>query len=335
MEQFRLKRTKMVDDAALNHTPQTVFKSFLIFIIAHVIAGFIGSIITTIPTLIWMATDSSFIEFMKDYMAQTMNGQVTEEYLNAFLTSYMSSIPWWVILVGALSSASFILVAVFYCKRFEKRPLSSLGIYKKGWIKEYLIGAGIGVLMASLAYLIALLSGGVSIKVNPEGFSIGVILFLFAFMIQGFAKEIFFRGYYMITVARDYKVAIAVAFSSIAFAIMDGGLTALSLVNILLLGAFLGIYVFKRGDIFGASAIHALWLFVQGNIFGTGARGQGALPSVFVSTLNEGKELASGGQSGLEGGIASTIVLLIALGAIFLVKEKKGIVSLTEEVCSD
>ncbi len=335
MEQFRLKRTKMVDEAALNHKPQPLFSSFWIFVLVNIIASAIGSFIATIPTLIWMLFDAEFIGFMKEYMAQAMNGELNEEYLNSFVASYISNIPWWVLLVSILSSASFIVVAIFYCKKFEKRSIASLGIFKKGFIKEYSFGALIGILMAALTYLIAFLSGGVSIKLNGEGFSFAVILFLVGFIIQGASREIFYRGYYMITIARDYKVAAAVSISSIVFALMEGGMTFLSIINILLLGIFLGIYVFKRGDIFGASAIHAMWCFVQGNVFGTSVRGLKILPSIFTTTLNEGKELANGGVYGLEGGIASTIVLLIAIGVIFLVKEKKGIVSITEETRLD
>ncbi|HZK27488.1 MAG TPA: hypothetical protein VFD00_08125 [Thermoclostridium sp.] len=63
-----------------------------------------------------------------------------------------------------------------------------------------------------------------------------------------------------------------------------------------------------------------MWNFAQGNIFGISVSGMDMMASVFsFAPTNEG-ELINGGTFGLEGGLAVTIVLILATIAVLLVK---------------
>lgn len=65
-----------------------------------------------------------------------------------------------------------------------------------------------------------------------------------------------------------------------------------------------------------------MWNFAQGNIFGISVSGMDMMGSVFsFAPTNEG-ELINGGTFGLEGGLAVTIVLILATIAVLLVKVK-------------
>ncbi len=65
-----------------------------------------------------------------------------------------------------------------------------------------------------------------------------------------------------------------------------------------------------------------MWNFAQGNIFGVSVSGMDIMASVFsFAPTNEG-ELINGGTFGLEGGLAVTIVLILATIAVLLVKAK-------------
>lgn len=65
-----------------------------------------------------------------------------------------------------------------------------------------------------------------------------------------------------------------------------------------------------------------MWNFAQGNIFGISVSGMDMMASVFsFAPTNEG-ELINGGTFGLEGGLAVTIVLILATIAVLLVKVK-------------
>lgn len=332
MNFFKLRRTKMLDEAVLNHKPQSLFITLLIFYLVYFIGQFITNAIVSVPTAIWVVTYDGFLEALKSYTESAMAGVEDTAFIE-LVNQMILNQPSWVLLVALFASGILIVTAIFYCKKFEKRPITSLGIRKKNFLKEYGIGSIIGLLMISATFLIPFLFGAVSIKLNPNGISPLIILFLLAFIVQGAGEEIFFRGYYMITVARDYKIATAIGVTSILFSLLhsnNDGYGALPFINILLFSIFIGIYVFKRGDIWGACAIHSMWNFAQSCVFGSNVSGISNVPSIFVLDVKENMTLASGGSFGLEGSIATTIIMLVAISLIFFLKTKKGEESLSD-----
>lgn len=63
-----------------------------------------------------------------------------------------------------------------------------------------------------------------------------------------------------------------------------------------------------------------MWNFAQGNIFGVSVSGMDIMASVFSFVPTNEGELINGGTFGLEGGLAVTIVLILATIAVLLVK---------------
>ncbi len=325
----------MLDDAVLNHKPQTLFMSLLIFYLVFIIGDTVKSIVSSIPTAIWMMSYDGFFEMIRDFTANVMAGSKDTSYYDSFISQMIADIPSWLTGVTLISSVALAIAAVFYCKRFEKRPLSSMGIRKKDFFKEYGLGALIGALMIGFTFFIIYLTGAVSIKINPTGANALIALFFIGFVIQGASEEIIFRGYFMMTVARDNRIGTSIAISSVLFSLLHSGgnqIDTITLANILMFGIFIGVYVFKRGDVFGAMAIHTFWNFVQGCVLGSNVSGMGNIPSIFVIEAKEGMEAASGGAFGLEASYATTAVLLIALSLVFLLKTKKGEESLSDAV---
>lgn len=322
-DNIRLNRTKMLDEAAINHRPSHFMHTLLIFLLVYFIANIAISMITAIPTAIYLLTVDSFWELVRG----ALNDTITEEAFNEAMTQITANVPWWVTLISLMASGGVLIGAsIIYCKFIEKRPIKTLGLRKTNYGLEYGVGALIGVGMYALTFLIAFACGSVKI-VGGASFTFPIILFLIGFVIQGAGEEIFVRGYLMTTVARDYKIGLALAFSSAVFALMHGanaGVGALALINIFLFGVFEGIYILKRGDIIGACAIHTMWNFAQGCIFGSSVSGISAMPSIFNTEFDLERTPANGGVFGLEGGFAATIVLLIAIGAILLLKPKQS-----------
>lgn len=335
MSFFKLRRTKMLDEAVLNHKPQTLVISLLIFYLVFTIGQFIAGVVVSIPTSIWIISYDGFLETLKEYTETVIAGNDDSTAFTGLINQMIANQPSWIFLVSLFSCAALIVTAIFYCKKFEKRPLSSLGIRKRHFIREYLLGSLVGLIMIGLVFLISFLFGAVSIKLNPLGFSPMIILFLLGFIVQGAGEEIMLRGYYMITIARDYKPAVAIAVTSILFSLLhsgNDGFDILPLINIILFGVFIGVYIFKRGDIWGACAIHTMWNFAQSCIFGSSVSGYSNIPSIFILETNENMKLAHGGSFGLEGGVASTIIILIAICLVFIPKTKKGEESLSDAI---
>jgi len=108
--------------------------------------------------------------------------------------------------------------------------------------------------------------------------------------------------------------------------ILNPGFGLLPLINIILFGILESIYVLRRGDLWGACAIHSIWNFFQGNVFGISVSGMGLSTSPLHATLDRSAAWLNGGSFGLEGGIATTAVLAVACLILILVipnKEKE------------
>jgi len=331
MERYiNVKRTRMIDEASLGHTPTLLTTSILRFVLVYLIASLLGGLVSSIPLGIYLLTKTDFMQVVVDSASGALS---TEAYLEK-IEEVLTNIPPVFIAINLFCTVSSIAAAVFYCKVIEKRSIATMGLRRGNALAEYMAGAGIGVAMYALTFLIALACGSVSVKLNPQGFMPIILLFFVGYVIQGASEELLVRGYFMVTVARDYKPWIAIIFSSTIFSILhafNAGVSILALINIFLFGIIMGVYVFKRGNIWGACAIHSFWNFAQGNIFGSPVSGTATTPSVFIMEFDMSRQLANGGAFGLEGGVAATIVLIIALGICLLLKTKKSELSVLEK----
>lgn len=209
------------------------------------------------------------------------------------------------------------ILAIVYCKSIEKRSLYSMGFVKKKAISDYIIGAGMGVIMLGTSLLIAFLSG----TVTYEGYVLGdgfwlLLIFLGGFIIQGMSEEVLVRGYFMISVAAKNSILLAVLSNSLLFALLhifNNGIAVLPLINLALFGIFASIYTLKMNSIWGICALHTTWNFAQGNIFGIKVSGIDTQVSLFSFKLKETGTVINGGTFGLEGGIAVTLVLVLGI----------------------
>ncbi len=322
-DNVRFNRTKMLDEAAINHRPTHFLHSLLFFMIVYFAADLVRQTIMLLPTFIYLFTSSDFMSILKQVSAGEL---AIEQAMETMLSVVNAGIPWWLVLVSLIASGALIAGAIIYCKVFEKRKIATLGLRKSNIALEYGVGAVIGLAMYSLTFLIAFLTGAVTFE-GGASFSFPIVLFLIGFIIQGASEEILIRGYLMTSVARDYKVFLAVFFSSAVFSLIhmsNSGVSVLALINIFLFGVFEGIYVLKRGDIWGACAIHSMWNFAQGNIFGSNVSGMASMPSIFNTIATPNMTAANGGAFGLEGGFACTIVIVVAIGALMLIPPKKS-----------
>ncbi len=219
-------------------------------------------------------------------------------------------------------------ITFLFCKLIQKRKLVTLGFEKRGAVKEYLKGIVAGFVMFSVAVLICVLTGALKIEyISGQFGAIIFLLYVIGFGIQGMAEEIMCRGYFMVSIGRRYSMTAAVIINSVAFAALhlsNPGISIMAIVNLTLFGIFASVCFIKTGNIWLIGALHSVWNLVQGNIYGIKVSGMAMPCTIFTSTAIEGKELLNGGDFGLEGGIAVTIVLII--GIVLLMNYKKEII---------
>lgn len=317
-----ITRPNMLRDAAQNGGGRALGIEILIFILVFLVAQTLVSIPVSIASVVWILFPDPEFEAL---MAQALQNGDMVTYL-ALVDQLTSHQPDWLLIVQLFSTALATAVAILYCRLIERRSLASMGIRRHGAIREYLLGVPIGIALISATVGICALFGAV--KLTPQSFSpLPWILFLLGFVVQGMSEEVLCRGYMMVSVSRRHSLLLAVITNSVIFALLhifNPGFGLLPLINIILFGVLESIYVLRRGDLWGACAIHSIWNFFQGNVFGISVSGLGITTSPLRATLPLSDAWLNGGSFGLEGGVATTAVLTTAcLILLFLVPNKE------------
>lgn len=222
------------------------------------------------------------------------------------------------------------LVAILFCRLFQKRKPSTLGFTKKKWFSEYLWGLLIGAVIFSLAIILCVVTGALKFNGFSEGFNIGMfVLFFLGFLIQGMEEEVLCRGYLMVSIARRSSLPVAIIANALFFAALhlgNDGISVLAFINLTLFGIFASVMFVRRGSIWMVGAVHSIWNFVQGNVFGIKVSGMDLECRLLEAEISEGLTFINGGAFGLEGGIAVTIVLVVGIVLMSLPgKSKKEI----------
>lgn len=304
----------MMEEAMVARGTKNIVLQMLIFILVFIVITIPSQIIISIMVMpeifriVWETIGNPTAEI--DLMQAMMNIMYTPKIIitSLFLTIFTAA------------------GAIIYCRFIEKRPLGSMGIRKKGVAKHYLLGLLIGLVMISATFGLSVATGGISVK--NITLSINWLMFagyLIAFLIQGASEELVFRGYFMNTLGAKctskYSVVIAVAISSVAFSVAhlaNTGVSAIAVLNLIMYGVFMGVYMITFDNIWGVCGIHSMWNFAQGSIFGISVSGITSTTSIITPSLTEGKTIFSGGVFGLEGSILCTAILTVAITATLM-----------------
>lgn len=240
---------------------------------------------------------------------------------NGLFNLYANSIP--------------IILIIIYCKFVEKRTLPSLGITKKRFPINYLIGVLIGLAMISSTFLINFLLGSISVSINPNSINLTfIILSLFGYIIQGFNEEILCRGFLMNAIASKKGPLVGILLNSFFFGalhLLNPNVTFLSFINISLVGIIFSLIFYKTNNLWIVGAMHSIWNFLLGPVLGIEVSGLSTFSSVFKTISLEGKTLINGGSFGFEGGLAATIVLTISLIITLAIIKKNNTEDLNTE----
>lgn len=232
------------------------------------------------------------------------------------LTKLMDTQQSDMMLMMLLATGIATIIIILYCRFIERRSLYSMGFNRKNAFTDYAAGLAVGLVMFGASVLISVLTGSLQYNGFVLGNGIGLLLcFFIGFVIQGMSEEVVLRGYFMMSVAARNSILLGVLANSIIFAIMhlsNPGVSVLGVVNLVLFGLFASVYTLKMNSIWGICAIHSIWNFAQGNIFGIKVSGLDTQVSLFSFLPKGSSTLINGGDFGLEGGLAVTVVLLIS-----------------------
>ncbi|EPY6471744.1 CPBP family intramembrane glutamic endopeptidase [Clostridium sporogenes] len=220
-----------------------------------------------------------------------------------------------------------ILVVFIWVKKREKRSIVGMGFYREGFIKKYILGFIVGIILFSLVVMVLIITGHTNL-VNGLNLNniVPLMVVLPGWIIQSAAEEILVRGWLMNVLGAKYNITIGLIFSSLLFALLhflNPNVSLVAILNLFITGILFGLYVIKTKNLWGACGLHAAWNFFQGNIFGFEVSGIKTGVGSLMKLKLVGSDLFTGGSFGPEAGIACTIVLSVAI-IILLYKIKNS-----------
>ena len=299
------------------------FRLFVDLLFAWSIAFFVPLIVGIVPGALatLVLGINGLLKLLGDAVSSGMEGgagQVDAEAVGK-LTERISATEGYRV-AELFGEAWVIAVTLFVCLAVCRRSLSTMGIERKGVAKNYGVGILLGSLMPSAVVLISCLSRASAF----EGYRGNVnYLFLFfvllGYVIQGAAEEILIHGLFMTSLFRHMRWLPSVLISAALFSLFhaaNDGVTLLSLLNVFLFGAFLGLFVIRTGSLIGAAALHTAWNFTEGCVFGCTVSGFPSENSLFTVSSDAARAVTNGGTFGPEGGLAATMVMMLALIAV-------------------
>lgn len=208
---------------------------------------------------------------------------------------------------------------------FEQLPFTALGASFKGPVlKHFLMGLVVGIVTFLAALAVPVLFGYLSFETNTADsgqIARTAIGSLIVFGIAAAFEEAAFRGYLLQTFARSDLAWLAIVLTSVLFGAVhleNDGSGFISTLNTMIAGVWFAVAYLKTRDLWFPWAIHWAWNCVQGSIFGIEVSGLTEITAAsMLKEIDHGPEWLTGGQYGIEGGVACTAALLIGIAAVW------------------
>lgn len=251
------------------------------------------------------------------------------------------------LLARVFESLTGLSIAIFlgwlFGKIFENLPFRALGTwFTKFWFKDLILGLLIGLASITFAVLLAMIFGGLRFQFNENAgmsaiqVTLGTSLIVFIF---GAAfEEVLIRGYIFQTFVRSNLAWVALLITSIFFAaghLANPNAEIFSTLNTALAGVWLGVAYLKTRTLWLAFGIHLAWNWFQGSFFGIEVSGLTDISvAPILKEIDRGPSWISGGDYGIEGGIACTIALIASTILIWylpILKPNEEMLTLTSE----
>lgn len=221
------------------------------------------------------------------------------------------------------------VVALFYWKRIEKKPLSEMGLTKH--FGNYFIGAVAGIFLLALSVLVIVLTGSIEYHGVFEQIDVLMILLLFGgFIVQGATEEILCRGIMLHTLKEKTSVWIAIAVSTVLFIIphwsslFDGVMVygVIGVANLVLISVIFSLLTIRFQSIWAACGLHSFWNAILYSILGLNLSGKDETVTAVFDMQSVGKNILNGGEYGIEASIITTVVLAFAAALLWYGKRK-------------
>ena len=215
------------------------------------------------------------------------------------------------------------LIASYVCTRLlDGLPWRAVGLwFHKRWFRDFVIGSLIGVLSLALATLIATFAGGLRFSLSGRELIFPVLQTLVLsgvlFIIAALAEEALLRGYPLQTMVRARLFTLGAIITSVTFAALHMGnpnfRLGIPVLNLVIAGIWFAVAYWRTRSLWLPLGIHWAWNWALGSLFGLPVSGLTDIaPNPLLRGVDLGPTWLTGGDYGVEGGIAGTVALIIS-----------------------
>lgn len=225
--------------------------------------------------------------------------------------------PHFMTLLTYYGYAVFSLIAILYCKIFEKRGLRSIGFNKMAY--DWLTGGVISIVMLAVIIAVCCITGSMSFVGVSSGAGLKIVLLTaLAYIIQGSMEEILTRGLLMNSLRKKVSDKTAVFVSATVFVVMhligcpifeQGVVGAIvSIANLYLISILFSMCMIRRNNIWINCGLHSVWNFVLNCVMGLTVSGVESSGEGVILINVKNANIINGGAYGVEAGLACTAV---------------------------
>jgi uncharacterized protein len=224
-------------------------------------------------------------------------------------------------LVFRLTMLIAALLAGYLCARFlEGLPWRSLGLtFHHAWLRDLLVGFAIGFVALAVAVGIAAAAGGLHFSFGGSD-AIGALVRSLVgvtpmFFVAALAEEAIFRGYPLQTFARARLAWVGVLVTLMFFGYVHisnpNALPGMTFTNTALAGLWLAVGYLRTRSLWFPLGLHWSWNWALGWFFGLPVSGMDVVSHPLLKGSDLGPVWLTGGNYGIEGGVAATAALVV------------------------
>ncbi len=226
------------------------------------------------------------------------------------------------------------LVVFFFLAKILDQPEQSLwtyiGLPRRGWLRDSLIGLLIGFLLVSIALMVIAFAHDLNLKFYLNARAMRVAAITIAVLLTGaMAEELVFRGYPFQRLVEGLGPTGAIVVLSALFGLVhmtnphvsdNRWVQLFAFSNTLFIGIVLALAYLRTKALWLPFGMHFGWNVSLGLIYGLPVSGINQFSSI-VRSKATGPEWLVGGAYGIEGGLLGTVVIILGLlYVVFFVK---------------
>lgn len=229
--------------------------------------------------------------------------------------------PWMLLFVQGSGTFGGIAATLVVFRAIHKKNPTLLGF--SGKPKDLFFGLFLGAIAITVMFGLLFISGNIQLTnaLSAPYISENLLIFLILFILVGVFEEAFFRGYIMNAMAeRGNQKWVIYLTSAVIFGMVhlsNPNVKFLGILNVILIGILFAYMFDKTKSLLLPIGFHITWNYFQGTVFGFPVSGT-APYGMYDIDVSGGSDWLTGGNFGLEGGLLTTLMIVMLFGVVYL-----------------